>query len=73
MEFYELSMPIFTKEINAFNTNENMFCTMDKTINNLKDLVGKELYNYYQYLVTTTKGVHVHQMISLYFEWINSS
>jgi len=41
MEFYELSMPIFTKEINAFNTNENMFCTMDKTINNLKDLVGK--------------------------------
>jgi hypothetical protein len=34
----------------------------------LKDLVGIELYNYYQYLFTTTKGDHVWQVISLDFE-----
>jgi hypothetical protein len=49
MEVYELSMPIVIEEIDAFNTNEDMFCTMDKTTNSLKDLVGRELYNYYQY------------------------
>lgn len=42
-------MPILIEEIDAFNTNENMFCTMDKTTNSSKDLVGRKLYNYYQY------------------------
>jgi hypothetical protein len=41
MEVYELSMPIVTEEIDPFNTNEDMFCTMDKTTNNLKDLVSR--------------------------------
>jgi len=41
MEVYDLSMPIVTKEIDAFNTNEDMFCTMDKTTNSLKNLVSR--------------------------------
>jgi len=42
-------MPIVIEEIDAFNTNEDMFCNMDKTTNSLKDLGGRELHNYYQY------------------------
>jgi hypothetical protein len=47
MEVYELSMPIVTKEIEAFNTNEDMFCTMDK---NYKQFEGPCWYRIVQLL-----------------------
>jgi hypothetical protein len=34
----------------------------------LLKIVGRELYNYYQYPFTTTKGVPICQVISLDFE-----
>jgi hypothetical protein len=54
MEVYELSMPIIVGELDAFGSrirNENLFCTIDITTNILKDLIGRKLYTYHQYLV----------------------
>jgi hypothetical protein len=54
MEVYKLSMPIIVGELDAFGSrtrNEYLFCTIDTTTNILKDLIGRKLYIYHQYLV----------------------
>ncbi len=54
MEVYKLSMPIITKEFDAFGSrtkNEDFFCTIYTTANILRDLVSRELYTYYWYHV----------------------
>ncbi len=59
---------LLLKKLRHLIQMKTCFAPWIKTTNNLKDLVGIELYNYYQYLFTTTKGDHVWQVISLDFE-----
>ncbi len=54
MEVYKLSMPIITKEFDAFGSrtkNDDFFCTIYIITHILKDFIGKELYTYYRYRV----------------------